>query len=639
MKKTKKSLTSILTLWFLTFTIIPLAFISGYSTVLYKESISAELQKRLEGNIREVGVSLAESESFILTYGKIHASDPSLSYYVSNRNISAARRILTEWLKTYTASRIVLFDREGRLLVAQERNQANQIVQQGNLESGNVKLSEELLKNINKTGQFAVRETKAGQGLSLIVFTRIGGGKKTRTSGYLEEVIKLDHAFMQSLKKRLNLEAVFFNENMVPVVSSQEDFMLYPKEYFPEKIGPEGHAFFDITTRGEPFGMMVKKIVDGKGKLYVSLGLAASKVDTQKVMKRISITLLLVTILVLLFLIPLLVYVSRRVVMPIHQLVEATQKMEEGEPQPLENTTETEVGLLIESFNEMSRKISLGRQQLEQKLEELKNTQATLIHSAKMASLGQLVAGVAHELNNPIGFIYSNIAHLREYVVKLQKVWEAAEKHPKDLEKIKEEVDYNYILEDLPKLIDSCEDGARRTRDIVLGLRNFSRLDEAQLKKVSIKEGLQNTLKLLASEIKNKITVHEDYGKMDSVRCYASQLNQVFMNIISNGAQAIEKNGDIWIKTWQKNNFAYISIRDSGPGIPKEAMDKIFDPFFTTKPVGQGTGLGLSISYGIIQKHGGEITVKSDKGMGTEFIIKVPMGGPSDTESASEANT
>jgi two-component system NtrC family sensor kinase len=302
--------------------------------------------------------------------------------------------------------------------------------------------------------------------------------------------------------------------------------------------------------------------------------------------------------------------------------------MESGELQKLAISTETEVGLLMESFNDMSKKVSQSRQELEKKLEELKNTQATLVHSAKMASLGQLVAGVAHELNNPIGFIYSNITHLKEYVEKIQKVWVAVEKNPNEVESIKKEVDFDYIMEDLPKLISSCEDGAKRTRDIVLGLRNFSRLDEAQLKKVDLKEGLQNTLKLLASELKNKIIVHEEYGKLDLVRCYASQINQVFMNIISNAAQAIEKEGDIWIKTWQEDNLAFVSIRDSGPGIPREAFDKIFDPFFTTKPVGKGTGLGLSISYGIVQKHGGEILVESQPGHGTTFIVKVPLEGP-----------
>jgi two-component system NtrC family sensor kinase len=220
------------------------------------------------------------------------------------------------------------------------------------------------------------------------------------------------------------------------------------------------------------------------------------------------------------------------------------------------------------------------------------------------------------------------MSHLREYVQKLLRVLETSEKEPSHLEQVKREVEFDYIVEDFYRLIASCEDGARRTRDIVVGLRNFSRLDEAQLKTVSLKEGLQNTLKLLSGELKNRINVHEDYQDKVLVKCYASQLNQVFMNVVSNGAQAIKKNGDIWIKTWLEGPWAFISIKDSGPGISKTDLDKIFDPFFTTKPVGQGTGLGLSISYGIVQKHGGDIIVKSEKGSGTEFIIKVPVDGP-----------
>jgi two-component system NtrC family sensor kinase len=222
------------------------------------------------------------------------------------------------------------------------------------------------------------------------------------------------------------------------------------------------------------------------------------------------------------------------------------------------------------------------------------------------------------------------MSHLKDYVQKLLRVLETAEAHPDQLEKVKKEVEFDYIAEDFFRLIASCEDGARRTRDIVIGLRNFSRLDEAQLKRVSLKEGLQNTLKLLSGELKNRVTVHEDYQEKAQVKCYASQLNQVFMNIVSNGAQAITKNGEIWIKTWLEGPWAFISIRDNGPGIAKADLDKIFDPFFTTKPIGQGTGLGLSISYGIVQKHGGEIVVKSEKGEGTEFMIKVPVDGPPD---------
>ena len=511
---------------------------------------------------------------------------------------------------------MVLFDREGRLVVAEAKGPNNEVKPESNLETGDVFLSDDLMKEITDKGQTVVHELRAKKGLEIIVYTRVVQ-KGNKTAGFLEETLELSTAFVQGIKKRLNLEAVIFNDKDMPVASSRDDFFLYPKDYFPGKLGDGTRTFFEFTSREEAFGMLASRLVDSQGHPFMTLGLAASKKDSQVVLHRITNTLLTVTALILLFLIPTLIYVSNRVVEPINLLVEATQRMEKGETaSKLPIKSDTEIGILVDSFNKMA--------------ENIKTSQSSLIHSAKMASLGQLVAGVAHELNNPIGFIYSNMVHLRDYVNKLLKVLDVAENKPQDLAKIKEEVEYSYVVEDLNKLIASCEDGARRTRDIVLGLRNFSRLDEAQLKRVDLHEGIRNTLRLLAGELKNRIKVHEDYGKLPEVRCYVSQLNQVFMNIVSNAAQAIPGEGEIWIKTWREGEWACISIKDTGPGISQDDIDKIFDPFFTTKPVGRGTGLGLSISYGIVQKHGGEIIVKSKKGQGTEFVVRVPVDGPSD---------
>ncbi|MEQ1878386.1 MAG: ATP-binding protein, partial [Bdellovibrionia bacterium] len=321
-----------------------------------------------------------------------------------------------------------------------------------------------------------------------------------------------------------------------------------------------------------------------------------------------------------------------RLFVPLDHLVAATQKMESGEMvQSIPVESSTEIGLLTESFNRMSKKVTQARGELENKVKELESTnkelqttQAQLIHSAKMVSLGQLVAGVAHELNNPIGFIYSNMAHLKDYSDRLVKLIDTAEKSPQKLPKEKEALEFDYILEDLPRLIRSCEDGARRTRDIVLGLRNFSRLDEAKVKEVDLEESVRNTLDLLSGELKTRIQVHTEFASVPPVKCFASQVNQVFMNILSNASQAIGEKGDIWVKSWQDTDSVFISIRDSGTGMPPEIVDKIFDPFFTTKPVGQGTGLGLSISYGIIRKHGGDIRVNTKEGDGTEFIVSLP---------------
>ena len=636
-RRTRKSLRSVITISFLAFTIIPLAFISGYSTILYEESINNELQKRLEGNIREIGVNLAELERILVINGKIHASDPTLAYHVATRNIPSSRRVVTDWLKTYIASRIVLFDRDGRLMVAEVKGPNNTIKEQSNLERGDIYLADSLTREISMKGQTVLREVQASKGLDIIAYTRVTS-KGNVTAGFIEEVIELGDSFMQSLKKRMDLEAVIFDEKNLPAASSSPDFFLYPKEFFPSLLGVETHTFIDLSSRGTPYGMLIRKVVDTQGKPYVVLGLAASKTDTQKVLRRIKTALLTVTLMVLLLMLPALVLVTNRVVKPINLLVDATEKLESGSAgYKLNHQSDTEIGLLIDSFNRMSRSISMTQKLLEKKVAELEksnveltNTQETLVHSAKMASLGQLVAGVAHELNNPIGFIYSNMSPLRDYVQKLQRVLETAEKHPDKLALVKKEVEFDYLIDDLPKLISSCEDGARRTRDIVVGLRYFSRLDEASLKRVDIHEGINNTLSLLSSELKNRIKLHKDFGKISEVRCYVSQLNQVFMNIISNASQAIEKQGDIWIKTWEKNKSVFISIKDSGPGISKLDLDKIFDPFFTTKPVGRGTGLGLSITYGIIQKHDGEIKVTSTQGEGTEFTIRLPVDGPSD---------
>ena len=243
-----------------------------------------------------------------------------------------------------------------------------------------------------------------------------------------------------------------------------------------------------------------------------------------------------------------------------------------------------------------------------------------------MASLGQLVAGIAHELNNPISFIYSNMTHLKDYSEKLIGIVKKADRKI-DLTKEKEDAEFDYITKDLPKLIHSCQEGARRTRDIVVGLRNFSRLEEAKVKEVDIHSGIDDTLALLEGEFQSRVKIEKKYDKdMPKILCYPSQLNQVFMNVLSNAAHAISAEGTITIKTKAiSSNKVEIRIKDTGKGMDEETREKIFDPFFTTKGVSRGTGLGMSISYGIIQKHGGDIQVTSKLNRGTEFIIQLPV--------------
>ncbi|MBT9311839.1 sensor histidine kinase [Leptothoe kymatousa] len=300
---------------------------------------------------------------------------------------------------------------------------------------------------------------------------------------------------------------------------------------------------------------------------------------------------------------------------------------------------------LIEWVGQYTYELEISAQTLESRVEErtrelsntvhkLKDTQAQLIQTEKMSSLGQMVAGIAHEINNPISFIQGNIEPLEDYFQDLLALLDTYQKtYPEPEEVIlqkREEIDFDFLLEDLMKVLTSMNVGTQRVHEIVKSLRNFSRLDEATVKDVDIHEGLDSTLLILNHRLKYDVTVVKDYGNLPLVRCLPAQINQVFTNIISNALDAMfdadcdHKKITIATRKATKNQVEII-IRDSGPGIPANIQAKIFDPFFTTKPVGKGTGLGLGICFKIIQQHQGFINVRSKLGKGTEFAITLPI--------------
>jgi PAS domain S-box-containing protein len=308
-----------------------------------------------------------------------------------------------------------------------------------------------------------------------------------------------------------------------------------------------------------------------------------------------------------------------------------------GAIETLQDVTERHV-----AEEELVRHMQALEQTVGKRTEELGEAHRQLLQSEKLASIGQLAAGMAHEINNPVGFVHSNIGSLRRYFEKLLQVMEHFESHPElmngtgdtDSQWVKEaravmtEADYAYLKEDIPALLAESVDGLERVRKIVQDLRDFSRVDSAQQWELAdLRKGLDSTLNIVHNAIKYSADVVREYGDIPPVECLPSQLNQVFMNLVVNAAQAMPdgKRGTITLRCGSEGDSVWVDVADDGSGISPENLQRIFDPFFTTKPVGKGTGLGLSLSFGIVEKHGGKITATSRPGVGTTFRVSLPV--------------
>jgi signal transduction histidine kinase len=302
--------------------------------------------------------------------------------------------------------------------------------------------------------------------------------------------------------------------------------------------------------------------------------------------------------------------------------------------------TEANAGLRNELAERQRTELALQKKQEEQRalIGKLEEAQNQLMQSEKMASIGQLAAGVAHEINNPIGYVYSNLGTLEKYVQDafgMIEQYEQAEESISDpdvktsLKAAKKKLDLDFMRDDLAALMNESRDGITRVKNIVQNLKDFSHVDTADKWHFSdLHRGLDSTLNIVHNELKYKADVIRQYGELPEVECLSSQLNQVFMNLLVNAAHAIEKRGTITIRTGHEGEEVWVEVADTGKGIAPEYLQKIFDPFFTTKPVGKGTGLGLSLSYGIVQKHHGRIEVQSELGKGATFRVWLPVRQP-----------
>jgi two-component system, NtrC family, sensor kinase len=272
------------------------------------------------------------------------------------------------------------------------------------------------------------------------------------------------------------------------------------------------------------------------------------------------------------------------------------------------------------------------KQRQEELIRKLEEAQNQLLQSEKMASIGQLAAGVAHEINNPVGFVSSNLGTLQRYINDMLRLLAAYEEREEtmvdavlaDIRRLKKEIDAAYLREDVVVLLSESLDGLQRVKRIVQDLKNFSHVDRSEQEVANLEAGMESTLNVVWNELKYKARVVKEYGDIPPIECVPSQLNQVFMNLLVNAAHAIEEHGVITIRSGHDDSQVWVEVTDTGKGIAPEHLGRIFEPFFTTKPVGKGTGLGLSLSYSIVNKHGGHIDVHSQVGQGSTFRIVLP---------------
>lgn len=293
-----------------------------------------------------------------------------------------------------------------------------------------------------------------------------------------------------------------------------------------------------------------------------------------------------------------------------------------------------EITQLNGEITNLQRELARRKNQLEQALVELRETQIMLIHSEKMSALGQIVAGVAHEINNPISFVTSNLHSLRQSLRNILGAYRRLEQamlagQDEDSEEIVQQVremfDLDFLIDDLDDLLDGSSEGLRRVKQIVEDLRLFSRLDEAEFKEADLLENIRSTLAIVQPELRDRIQINIEFEPLPKLLCYPAELNQVFMNLIVNAAQAIEDSGTVTIRGYGRGEHIFLEFEDTGQGMPPEVLSRIFTPFFTTKPAGSGTGLGLALSKKIIEEHHhGTITVTSTPGEGSIFTIKLP---------------
>ena len=622
----KRSLRGLLLIGFFLFTLLPLALLAVVVQNQYQKSINQQIKDRLTVQVRELEGFIAKSRGDLEVFLEKSLLDKSLVYYLSTLEPSGLKAALIDRIELFKQNEVQVYSPTGEVLL----NYRGEFIDAKEQSP----LSLALRKNLDNKLTFyraSFRRNANQETVLVLSIIRKMLGLQDRIIGYIESVFVLDKAYLEKATKTMAAEVVFFDQEGNILLGTLPKSM--NKLNLGKKFLKGRDTFFEFSVDETPYAFMSTDINWGQSEFLIGIG--SSKSSAVAGMANVQTVITFAFLCLFIFILVLSFLFVREVIAPIEQLIQASKKLQKGEPfEPVQSNSHTEIADLIGSFNDMADQVVKSDKELksqlkllEQAKEKIRSTQYQLVQSAKLASLGELVAGIAHELNNPIGFIYSNIEYLKKYSNSLFKIVDKSLTNSSELELLVIEEDYRYIKKDLPKLIQSCEEGSVRAKDIVVGLRNFSRSDDELIQELDINKAIESTIKLLSGVISNKVTIKTELSSVPKIQANSNQIKQVFMNLMSNGIQAIDDRGDLIVRSHfdEDRNLLLVEFQDSGVGISDDAIDKIFDPFYTTKDVGQGTGLGLSISYGIIKSRGGTIRVESQQGVGSTFVVEIPL--------------
>jgi len=612
-----KSLRSVLIAWFLFFSLVPVFLVTFFLIRSFDATYRRETEMRLSSVVQEIESKLSSDQKFLLDSLSFWRSEISPKSILSGSKINRSSTLL-RLIDQSTIDGIAIYNHVGILLVSYQKDDQGNWRSFPNVDSSQTYyLPQDQLKKLKKDVPFYAIKTFPKRKVMFSVFQHFA-----RNGNIILEVSKnLNLTDFDLIRSRRQVDLMLFDAHLKTVLSNWADA---PRNLnFYSDLLKTNLGLVSKEINGEEKLLLSKRIKWGESDLIL---LAISPKQTwNEAIKEIRFYVMIILLSVTVVLILAVISVTSNIINPLRNLLSVTRKiLYDKMPVQLEAGPYDEITSLSSAVVELSRNIHQAQDELLKKIEQLKAAQAQLVQSEKLNSLGLLVAGIAHEINNPIGFIYSNVKPLREHFKKIEQ---ALKEMPHGERLVQ---DLSLVFEDIPKLISSFEEGSMRIKKIVEGLRTFSRRSSDRSEIVAIKQLLESTLVLLSHEFKaREIKVNVDIVQDFTLQGNATELSQVLLNILMNGAQAIGTNGCIEIRVYPERlgnrQAVAIAIQDSGPGISRDIQARIFEPFFTTKAPGEGTGLGLSISYGIIQKHEGKIFVNSVEGEGTTFTIVLPL--------------